>query len=98
MRITDDEIKAVLICCPGDCPQGCPYWREDICHWVSEGPDKDHKNMARDLLEAREIIREMRELISGVVRVTRSNLLCELSNARVRELSAVVEKSKEYAQ
>jgi hypothetical protein len=89
MRVTNEQIRAEIICTQREACDGCPFYGVDNCDNL-RGNDFD---MYKDLLEARELIKEMREVLNAT-RNTYSNEILTLAKMRIDE---VLEKTREYA-
>jgi hypothetical protein len=89
MRVTNEQIRAEIICTQREACDGCPFYGVDNCDNL-RGNDFD---MYKDLLEARELIKEMREVLNAT-RNTYSNEILTLAKMRIDE---VLEKTKDYA-
>lgn len=92
MRVTNEQIRAEIICTQRESCDGCPFYGVDNCDNL-RGNDF---NMYKDLLEARELIKEMREqfLVIGS--------LSGKTNRHIDDYGeiarAILEKTKEYAE
>lgn len=93
MRVTNEQARAKVICDTSgeDCPTACPFYQSDKCYELPGG-----KALADDLLEARELIKEMRNLIYGAAsyNVDCSCQACQNVKVGIREMLV---KTKEYA-
>jgi len=87
MRVTNEQIDAVLICHKQMQCSECKYDKTlDDCQPTQE-------QFAADLLEARELINEMREVIEAYAH----GMKYDMNAIRVKS-DALLEKTKEYAE
>jgi hypothetical protein len=100
MRVTNEQIRAEIICTQREACDGCPFYGVDNCDNL-RGNDFD---MYKDLLEARELIKEMREEINLTLRdFEKIDEVCKIANVMPfsltkRKLFELLEKTKEYAE
>ena len=85
-RVTDEQAKVTSLCNTSLCPKECPYYKYDNC---PTAPSK--KEFALDLLEARELIKEMRMLMD-ISQTVGFNII------KPDAFSAILEKTKDYAE
>ena len=86
MRVTNEQIDAVLICHKQMQCSECKYDKTlDDC-------DPTKRDLAADLLEARELIKEMREVIEAYAH----GMKYDMNAIRVKA-DALLEKSKAFA-
>lgn len=93
MRITNEQIRAEIICTQSDTCGGCPFYGVDNCDNL-RGNDF---NMYKDLLEARELIDKQEELIKEMRRFIARIGIYQLDDIDVGDRMSCLEKSKDYA-
>ena len=95
MRVTNEQARAITICLESgiDCPVNCPNYGKDNC----ESHDITGVNLASDLLDARELIKEMREELREVL-VSREHGEAKemVFITNFAEIEAILERTKEY--
>lgn len=100
MRITNKQIFAEIICTQGDTCEGCPFYGiEDCSSLRGNGFD-----IYKDILDDRELIKEMREALKGF---SKGTCFCECGidnpmligkhDQNCLRTNAILEKSKGYA-
>jgi hypothetical protein len=94
MRVTNEQIQAALACRLDDDCSRCPFvWANTQIERSCNDLQCTDFDAYKDLLEARELIKEMREVLNAT-RKTYSNEILTLAKMRIDE---VLEKTKDYA-
>lgn len=92
MRVTNEQAECLIICSEYGLCEECRLY-ENGCVLKGRGVTFE-RELAIDFIEARELIKEMREVLNAT-RKTYSNEILTLAKMRIDE---VLERTKEYAE
>lgn len=89
MRVTKEKLTADVACANMETCDGCEYKRRNCVD------DRERNDYAYDLLEARELIKEMRQMLV-IAKAYNCDCSCKSCKGTLSDINTILERTKEY--